>query len=514
MPSRKPLLIGPFSKGINHFDDPTAIQDTEVVEAINFDPGLDGSLRSRPPFFDTGDDLDLGATGTPRLLGYYYSSTGVPYLLASDGLSSTWQYSSGSWSLITATFAAADMAQFDGKAWLVPPVGATGLGGSWTPSGGFTVDADMPVGTSIVSYKQRLWIAEGQAGSNPTRVRYSKVLGQPSFWASPGFMDVGSGDGQAVIKLVTYFDVMLIFRSQSIWAFQYGTDPANAIQSVIVPGVGLENKFCVVAHENYLYFMFDEKAYEFVNNRVQQLNVKVPFSTLAAGSTTNPFTVSAFNNRILYSYYETVYVYSLRTRTWTTWVSTAWGPIGQVMSSFAGAAADEAFALPVGDIPGGGTRTSPFLQIQDWVTANTEAGMQCILQTKNYNFEVPGAFKVLFWWGVDTIFRTQIKGQAIPVVFNLSTTWGQLLAAPASWADLLTGTWAHPYLSDPSTVTNITTGSGPPRKFVRFLKKLRFRQISFRLVYDIDGSQDTSPVQVFTISAYMDLKQTVSKTIS
>lgn len=704
MTTRKPLAIGPFSRGLNTFDDATAIHDQEVAEALNFDPGLDGSLKSRPPFTDVVAPLPLGVTGTPQLIGYYYSANGLPYLIASDGNSSTWQYSLGTWTLITNTFAASDMAQYDGKAWLVSPVGETDPGGYWTPEDGFTADSDMPHGTSITTYKSRLWIAEGIGGSNPTRVRYSKVLGQPDFWDNPGFSDIGSGDGQNIVKIVTYFDVMLVFRTKSIWSFQYGIDPATAIQGVIVPGVGLQNKNALVSYENYLYFMFDEKAYSFINNRVQQINIKVPFRTLNPGSTTSPYSVSLFNNRVLYSYYENIYVYSLRTQTWTTWRSDAWGPIGQLLMPYVNDDTDIAYALPSGtlqpgavaarnrapnpsfevdtsfwatstgmsnaervtNVPGsahclkttltatsgqaraenmpispgespkiklkmrldsgtangiirihyitGGTQGSgngtfsdpvdsppvaldssswtelefepsvaaasgetmvriyprieggtvgqivyvddliwdtssvddyfdggtppddgyryewdgeegkstsskvldravTLLKIEDRTTEDSEE-MTCVLQTKNYNFEVPGSFKVLFWWGLDAIFKVSVKGQVVPGVFNLSTTWGQIANLGVTWGQLLMGTWAHPYLSDPSEVSDVSTGPGPSRKFVKFFKKLRFRQIYFRVSFQIDGSSATGPVQIFSLSAYVQEKQTVSKTVS
>jgi len=512
--TRKPLILGPFSKGLNTYDDPTAIQDTELVDALNFDPGFDGSLRSRPPFTDTLDPLTLGATGTPHLLGYYYDNSGVAHLLAGDGLSSTWRYSSGVWSLITNTFSATDMAQFDGKAWLLPPVGEADPGGYWTPSGGFVPDADMPKGLSITSYKSRLWIAEGVGGTNPTRIRYSKVLGQPSFWASPGFMDVGAGDGQSVVKILAYFDTMLVFRTKSIWSFQYGVDPATAIQGVVVPGVGLQTPRALVAYENYLYFMYDEKAYQFVNNRAQQINIKVPFRASNLGSTQDPFHVSLFNNRILYSFYELIYVYSLRTQTWTTWRSDVWGPIGQVMSSFVAGDTDEAFALPSKPTTLTPSRTVALLHIEDRFS-NDRENMTCSIQTKNYNFDVPGSYKVLFWWGLDAIFRTNVVGQVSPVLFNAVTMWGQIRTGEATWGTLRDHTWRFP-LSEGETfiTTEVVAASGPARKFVKFFKKLRFRQIFFRIRFQTDGSTSSAPVQIFTISTYMAEKETVSKQIS
>lgn len=724
MAVRKATQIGPFSRGMNTFDDPTALHDQECAEALNFDSGLDGSLKGRPPFTDTLNSLPLGASGTPKLLGYYYDSNGAPYLIASDGKSSTWSYASGAWTLITSTYSATDMAQFDGKAWLPAAPGTVATKGYWTPTGGFVTSVGMPNGVSITAYKSRLWIAEGVGGPNPTRIRYSKVLGQPDFWVSPGFVDVGAGDGENVVKIITYYDVMLVFRTKSIWSFQYSSDPASAIQGVIVPGIGLQSPESVVAYENYLYFMYDENAYSFINNRAQQINIKVPFKSSRPDSTSTPYAVSLFNNRILYSFFENIYVYSLRTQTWTMWRSDVHGPIGQLLmpmtddmtgigyaitsssipvehetgrnyesnpravSTGSGSAyltryswtrafvstgsptpeglntvarltstetgtvsgrgvdsygnpdlaspgtsgswtesplvtpgetitvsrytrmlitsafmlrvrfhdgagnwvstlmTDSSMSVPLlnnwrrvswtGVVPAGakylaaslintspdaittsnfmdvtglmtvkgelrdyfdgslaattnskyswaGTanasdsietsrRWAPLLRIEDSTTDATE-DMVCSLTTKNYNFEAPGSLKVLFWWGVDAIFKKDIQGVVIPGVFNLSTTWAEI-RNNTTWGGLRLSTWRFPYMSDRSVVSDVSTGMGPVRKFVKFFKKLRFRQLQFRVSFRTDGSKDSAPVQIFTISTYMTEKQTVSKTIS
>lgn len=514
MPAQ-PLVIGPFSRGLNTYDDPTAILDDEVVEALNFDPGLEGSLKSRPPFSNLNKPLALDVSGNARLLGVYYASDGTPYLLASDGLSSTWQYSGGSWALITSTFAASAMAQYNGQAWLTSPVGEADPGGYWTPAGGFVADADMPHGDVIVSYKFRLWIAPGVGNPNGTRVYYSKVLGQPNFWQTPGFVDIGAGDGQSVVALTLYYNSLIVFRTRSIFSFEYNTDPAQGSVQVLVPGVGLDSKNALVSYENYLYFMFEEKAYEFINNRATQINVKVPFSATNTGNIAFPFTVSSFNNRVIFGFYNTMYVFSLRTRTWTRWRSEEYGAIGQIMPPISGSASDEAYVLPSSAIPtGGGPREVPLLYITDRIE-NTVEDFTCVLQTKNYNYKLSSNFKRLGWWGVDALFRRQVTAIASPVVYAAKPTWGQLRSNGVTWGDLLNGTWGSPFVGSVDVVTDYDfDGLGPARKFVKFKKGLRFRQIYFRLEFECDGSIASAPVQVFTISARIAGKETVSKTVS
>lgn len=726
--AREPLVIGPFAGGLNTYDDATAVKDTELVECLNWDPGLEGSLRSRPPFTDLVLPMPLGASGNPRFLGFFYGAGGAYWLIASDGLSSTWAFNgvSRTWSLITATFSATSMAQFDNKAWLMSPVGEADPGGYWTPAGGFVADADMPRGDSIVSFKSRLWVTPGKGNANGTRVYYSKTLGQPNFWQAPSFVDVGQGDGQDIVLLTTWYNTLVAFRSQSIYAFAFNADPAQGTVSLLVPNVGLTSKECLISYEGYMYFMYDEKAYQFVNNNAQQINLKVPFTASSKANNALPTSVSLFNNRAIFHYYDTMYVYSLRTKTWTRWKSPQWGAIGQIMSP-AGVLTDEAYVNPSAVLPaptvlrtnrelnprgistgdlnsfggrlgwvrsfafgaltaglpydnlvrftspetgtvagrgvdsfgnqdlatpgttgwwiagptvtagqvvtvsryvrmgstasatsytvkvrfhdgagnwvgstqaklfsigtpsqwqrvwltaiapagaarfsiqvivnqavvttisfmditglqieftdqlldafdGGFTdtpyldygwvtpnnsvstitskRVSPLLYIADRVTNAAEA-FTCEIQTKNYNYQLSSNFKRLFWWGVDAVFRTRIRGWAVPVVHHAQTTWGQLVQGGVTWGQLLGGTWGSPFIGDISVTSDYNLeGTGPVRKFVKMFKSMRFRQVYFRVIFDTDGSIGTAPVNLFTITAYVGSKETVSKTVS
>ena len=510
---RQPLVIGPFAGGLNTYDDPTAVKDTELVECLNWDPGLEGSLRSRPPFRNLNKPLTLGVSGNMRMLGFFYGSGGTYHLIATDGFSSTWSYNGTAWSLITNTFAATSMAQFDNKAWLASPVGEADPGGYWTPGGGFVADADMPRGDTIASFKSRLWISPGRGNTNGTRVYYSKVLGQPNFWQAAAFVDVGQGDGQDIVLLTTYYNTLVAFRTQSIFAFSFNSDPAQGAVTLLVPGVGLTSKDCVIAYENYLYFMYDEKAYQFVNNNAQQINLKVPFTATSQNGISIPFSVSLFNNRAIFHYYDTMYVYSLRTKTWTRWKSPQHGAIGQIMSP-AGVLTDEAYVNPSANVPLGGGRTAKLLYIADEFTNATET-YTCELQTKNYNYQISSNFKRLFWWGVDAVFRTRIRGWAVPVVHHSQVTWGDLRTGAVKWGALLGGTWSSPFIGDLSVISDYNLqGTGPVRKFVKMFKSLRFRQIYFKIVFDTDGSIGTAPINVFSITAFIGAKETVSKTVS
>jgi len=510
------IQVGPFIGGLNTFSDPTAVADNELVECLNFELDLDGSLKSRPPFVDLGINFPLGATGNMLLLGEYFAAGGVPYLLASDGLNSTYYFTGTNWVLLTNTIAASSMVQFDSKAWLVAPVGAANPGGYWTPSGGFVADTNMPKGDVIVANKYRLWVAAGRdATVNGTRLYFSEVLGTTPFWkVVPDFIDVGAGDGQNIVQLKVYYNSLLVFRTDSVYSFQYTSDPAAGQTSLVIPGVGLSDKDTLVSFESYLYFMYDDKAYEFVNNRVTQINVKVPFTAITRTGLYKNFAVSVFNNRIIFSYYDTMYVFSLKTRTWTRWRSTLRGPIGKIIPRISSSGFEEAITHSSSAVPAGGGRVAKTLRVTDGVTTDAEA-MRCVAQTKNYNYEVSSAYKRLFWWGVDAVFRGEVVAIATPITFNYTVTWGQLRTMGATWGLLRSFTWAQP-ISGTLAVETVrdTTGAGSIRKFVKFMKSLRFRQITFKVDFECDGSTSTAPVRLFSLMTYVKAKERVSKPVT
>lgn len=693
--------IGPFIGGLNIHDDPTAVDDKELVEALNVELDFDGSLKSRPPIVDSGVRMPLGATGNIQLLGYYFAAGNVPYLIGSDGLSKTY-YFNGAWNLITSTFSATAMAQFNGQAWLLSGNGVANPGGSWTPAGGFVADANMPHGTVLVAHKFRLWVAPGLlAPANSTRLYYSNVLGQPTFWpVAPSFIDVGAGDGQDIVQVVIYYNNLLIFRSTSIYSFQFSSDITAGIISQVVPGVGLDNASALTISESSIYFTFEYRAYVFINNRVMTINDKAPFAALTQTGMYRDITVSLFNQRVIFSYYDTMYVYNIRTQTWTRWRSTANGPIGKVItlegpSTFptaichsstnvpnvpvttngvlnpsvqtnltgwaatAGALSTSALngvrgnnaalvtvnaAAKAGAVVGtptagitvvAGNTITPALsikssvaksfqiQLQFYTTAGAAVGsvltdpnilslvpntygrwvgqgyvvpatatrvritalsttnaaignlfyfdeatvagaeayfdgstastatdtyawtgtvfaststhtvttrsaktlmitdglttaaeiFQCVVQTKNFNYDQSSKYKRLFWWGADVVFRGQLVAVANPIVFSGSVTWGQLLTR--TWGQLLAFTWAQPATPVLSVSTAInTTGTGSTRKFIKLNKGLRFRQVNYQLTFSTDGSVSSAPVRLFSLTTFVALKETASQSVT
>lgn len=453
--------------------------------------------------------MPLGASGDIELLGYYYTPAGTPYLLASDGLSSTYYFDGTSWTLLTNTIAATAMTQFDGKAWLLAPLTSANPGGYWTFSGGFVPDANMPKGEVIVSHKFRLWVAPGKnATANGTRMYRSDVLGSVPLWpAVPDFTDVGAGDGQSIVSIVVNFNTLLIFRTRSVYSFQFTSDPGQGIVSNVVPGVGLSDRRAIVQFESYIYFMYDDRAYEFINNRANQINTKVPFEAGSEAGIYMPFIASEFNRRIIFSYYDTMYVFGLRTRTWTIWKSPTRGAIGKIFTRETGDETPQGITHSSMAVASGGGRVARTYFIQDGVSEGES--FDCEMQTKNFNYQASSNYKRLFWWGVDATFTGTVVGTVVPVVYDFVVTWGQLLGT--TWGDLLNYSWGQPQEGTLNVVqSRSTVGTTPSRKFIKFPKSLRFRQAYFNLNFPTDGRL----VRVFSLTTFVLPKERVSKTLT
>jgi len=431
----QPIQIGPFIGGLNTFSDPTAIADNQLTVCDNFDLDLDGSLKSRPPFVDSGVSFPLATSGGNMLvLGYYYSEAGAAYLIASDGATSTYYFTGSAWTLITNTFAASAMIQFDNYAWLVAPVSSSNPGGKWKPDT-FTADANMPKGDSIVGHKFRLWIVRGRdATTQGTRLYYSEPLGVSPFWkASPDFIDIGSGDGQNIVRVVVYYNNLLIFRTGSVYSFQYTSNPDSGLVSLVIPGVGLSHKDALAAFENYIYFMFDDRAYEFSNSRVAQLNVQVPFTSGSRSGIYQPYAVSVFNQRVIFSYFDRMYVFGLRTRTWTTWGSQVFGPIGKITALAEDAEFEKAVAHTSSSV-------GPSVSVTNLATNPSFTTGSGTVVVRTNLCENPGVAATTTGYagtaGGTTPTTTRVSTTSVP---GVSFRMNAVVAAPATYIDLRFG---------------------------------------------------------------------------
>lgn len=502
-----PVRFGPFTGGLNRLSDPAAIEDTELYEALNVELDLDGSLISRPPVALLGTngafDSNLKVIG----LGIF---AGAPYAIGATA-NAIWYYSGGTWSQITTGLTSYTAIQWQDKMWFIAAPGSSKNSGWWVPSAPTTYNqvAAMPFGYTGVVHKNRMFISSGILDLTATgsRVSVSKASDPTAWVGSGGFQfDVNAGDGQSISRLVIYNDNLMVFKQESTYFFTFDVDPTLGSVRKISNVVGAANRYCVGDYENNLYVFHQNNVYEVVNTDFSRLNLRVPFELDGTGGSYDiPVFLSVMEERLLVRYYNYIYVFNLRTRTWTRWTSARYfGPLVIIPKDLTGTA-DNVFVCGsciVGN--------KEFYSITPTYGASAVETFSCLITTKNYDMALGHKFKRLYWWGIDVASVNDITGSVTPIVYDFRATWADL--ATKQWGQLYT--WGNP-LSSPAVVsTPVALLSAARRRFIKFPKALRFRQVKFDVAMSTDGSNNTGPVRLFTVTGLIGEKETVSKQVS
>lgn len=505
------LRLGPFTGGLNTASDPSAIKDTELAICDNFDVDQDGALVSRPPIVSLLDGPV--AAQNMDLLGFFVDSDGANWLIGSTN-SAVYYFNSGAWVQITTGFRARAMVQYLNKAWLVAEPGSASNGGSWVPTtvgaaGTFTTIASMPKGAAAAIYKERLFVVPGQlATTNESRLTFSNVA-DPTVWSGSDFIDIVPGDGQKLIDLFVVGSNMYLFKNDSTYVYSYDASPTKGVVNNISKVVGVSENRCVVQYENYLMVYHEGFVYELVNGVYQKLNYKVDFIPDFGGGTSyfRATSLSLVGERLIVRYFDKTFVFGLKTRTWSTW-SGNFKPSNWITEPQASTAiALRRYVAGAAE----STNRSTYV-IQDGIDAIAAETFTCTMSTRIFDFDSPGTFKKLYWWGVDIISTGNVTGTATPVIYTFNVTWGSL--AGFTWGSMSMFTWGQPGNTIPTVVDTTNTAGNVARKFIKFLKALRFRSMFFAVQMNTTGTTATAPVKLFTVNPVIALRERVPKEVN
>jgi hypothetical protein len=313
------LRLGPFVGGLNTTSDASTIADVELAECTNFEQDLDGSLKSRPPFKEIAGHV----TFTERIVWLCEAIFGTDHYVIGSNANGVFSFINGVVALITNTFEAGAAVQYADKIYLVPKPGS-GNGGKWDPVGGFVAVASIPKGQSAVIHKERLYITPGiESTTNTSRLKFSDP-GNFESWPASNFIDVGQGDGTRLIDLTVMQDNLLLFKQNTAFLLAYDVRPDDAVLREISSTIGVNGQFNLVNYENQVYIFSQGWVYELINYDFNRINTKVPFirdDTVPAAFADESVFLSLLEDRIVCRYYRNVYVYSLRTRSWSEWES-------------------------------------------------------------------------------------------------------------------------------------------------------------------------------------------------
>jgi hypothetical protein len=515
------LRLGPFVGGLNIASDPTAVADSELVVCNNFELDIDGSLIARPPIVET---VNLSATWTERIniIGRG-SFSGGDYLIGSN-TNGTFAFDGNAWTTISASLKSRVALQYNDKMYIVPQPGNGAQGGYWSPGGAFTADTNMPEGEAAVFHKSRMFIVPGiSATTNSSRLRFTDPITSTTLtWTSTNLIDVSQGDGQKLIDIIIYNDNLMLFKNDSTYLLAYDIKPSDAILRNINSVIGVTTRNCVVTYENSVYVFHEGEVFEIINYDFTRINLKVPFvfdSSVPASTTrAEEVFLSILGDRLLVRFFNKIYIYGLRTRTWSTWSS-----VNETLHNFG-----PLMAFPTNAPQASNTKyyagssitqhesvfyiLDGYSSTEQEKTLSTNYDISCTIQTKNYDLADSHHFKKLMWWGADILTRRNVTGTATPVIQSFGVTWTQMAANP--WSFYTVKTWGQPLTDIPTAITSITYAGDLGRMFVKFLKALRFRQINFTLTLLTTGTTVQGPPRVFTLTAIIGSKQTVTKQVN
>jgi hypothetical protein len=496
----EPIRLGPFVGGINQLSDPTALQDNELVDAVNLDLDLDGSYIGRPPIYSVAQPSSGNGVA---LLGYYITASHTR--LIGYNSSGIWIFESGAWAMV----------QYDDKAYIIASPLSAGAGGYIDDSAIYNVVSAIKKGGSAVVHKERLFVVPGPdaTGTNATLLQGSAPA---DFTTYPVSIYINKGDGQKLMDIIVYNDNLLLFKEDSTYVLAYDADPTQAITRKVNSAIGVADSNCVVAYENQLYVLHRNNVYEVVNYDFAKINSKVPFvfDSTKPGTWRFPVFCTLLGDRLIVKYYARIYVFGLKSKVWTRWdTGTKYpGPAVAVPIRDEGQAVPTYYmassVLSDVNVTAYDKKVYGFRDIYD--ATNTET-INCSILTKNYDHGVPHRYKRLYWWGADISTISAITGTVQPVVVNFSVTWDQL--ATYTWDQIAANTWDQP-LSVPVVVQTVRGAQSALRKFAKFLKPLRFRQVNYKVEFSYDGTNISGPVRFFTITSIIGTRQHVSKSLT
>jgi hypothetical protein len=536
--------IKDFSGGLNNFWDPSSIAQNEVPFLQNLEFSPTGALSSRPPI--AALDVEFPEADVFfNLLGYYIEEDGERFgVFTSPTKTYVYNLNTEDWTQIWDS-PAADFVQYQGYLIMCringagaywSPNGAPGYDvstGLWTITGSNTsVIATMPAGRGIELHQERLFLFGPLNTATQSVMYWSNIAGEVElfpgqdwrWWdANNGFTSVNSGDGQWITGLVSGYNEVTVFRNASTYRFTFSGLPENGTMAKIQEGIGAENQNCIAFYENGLMVLSGDQLYAYFNGNFTSLNdqrVRFEEKTGAANLKIR-YAVSIIGSRAVVHFGGNLYVFQIKTNTWSIWSSSTEFARCIEAPTPSNNIGETRYALAVS-----GSATSPKWKLYEIVdhshsTSGSE-DIECILRTRIFDFETPNEWKRLYWWAADVMAAGAITAKVFPVsVFYANATWDDVSLdfegdqRFVAWDDP-NASWDDPTDTEfQGIVTEMDNGyTYRQRNSLKLDNGVRFRRVYFELYLECDGTIDTSPAQIFSITPMIGMKAKMSDRIT
>lgn len=520
------VALGPFSGGLhNSAGTGEAIDNKELFELINLEVDLDQSLANRPAIgiFNTAG---LTSSDGIRVLGRYTPADGRNFIVAATASTVMLINAATGIQAVSQAMQTITVVQSVDRLYCAPYPGSGTTGGYFSVSApgatpAWTAVATLPAGEAMVSYKDRLYVAAGiNSIANTSRLYYSWAL-DGTQWnnvggnsASGGFVDVDPGNGQKLVSMTVLNNDIILFKQHSSYRYSFTSIPSKADLFPISSTVGVPAPGCAVTYDNNnVYLMHDNNVYELYNYSFQSISKPIALSQTVDNSlyAQDIYGLTLYRDRLFVRYYANMYVYSLKTKTWAKWVSTRkFSRIVSVPSADIGL--DTAYASTASsDNPG----KLYYFRDDRVAGVGTIENFTCKVTTKTYDLDLPWAFKVLMYWGLSIATSGNTTGTVVVPNSGQNYTWG-FMKANYTWGSAKAA--GIPWSSVDKTLYSRVI---PPalgkyaKKYLKYPKKLRFRQCSFSVTTDaIANTIGDASVRIYDITAFILQKETVVKETS
>lgn len=389
-----PVIIQGFT-GVNTTDPANIIQDSELTVCDNFDIGRNGELTRRPGWNKI--NTTAFAASELKLLGHYKTAT-HSQLIAHQGTTFYTSTDAITWTAVAGVYSDVQFGlQYTDKFYVLR---STGTILEWNGTA-FTDLAGTPAATFGYVHKDRLFLFNTASTTLASRLRFSDIADFTS-WPSTNFIDVNPGDGDWCVGMAVLSDILIVFKSQTIWGLYATGDPANWTLRLISNEYGTVSHYSIVPVENFLYFVSAKGVYKTEGVSFEEISYPIKNELkdrVVTQSTLNMDMAVRYGDRIIYMLHPTAavhthYTYYFQVKGWSRWPHA-----GSVKPGFYIDVQADAPLTP--GLYAGDHGTNGIIYRLD-LDQFTDAGVQyaCTLETKDFDFDVPHEMKRGKWLAV------------------------------------------------------------------------------------------------------------------
>ncbi len=419
------IRLGPWPDGINLLDKPDQLQDTQLVDCLNFDidntgvleprRAIRGVLNGSSPSYLCGT-LTLDGEQQPRaLINEYNSGTGQSLFRA---------YADPSVAPVSIAGPVAGLfrsvVQYQDKIWYIPATsGSVGRSSPSATGAALTSVADMPYGDYGFILKDRLFIVRKETSELyfSAATAFAASVDIPTPWAAPdgGVIQINPGDNNPITKVVVVNNQIVIFKRDQTYVLSFSNSPTgDGVLRQVSPDQGALD---AITYNNEVYCYNARSVFKFVNGFFQDIGLQLalPNNDTIDATALNPARINVVGKTLIFGTTPSgkTYAMNLDTGSWTTY---SFPLANSVSSGTIFSRSPVGTSIFFGD---GSNIISYMLVKREDFTDRVLAGYQApeyFFRTKEYNFDDSEAWKRMYAWHLDSEFSSAISGSALTFI--------------------------------------------------------------------------------------------------